>query len=150
MSRLLPIVLTLLLSAGCTDGTRDPRVEQDQVQDPVLERAEGLASYYASALNGRTTASGIPLDLSRMVAAHPRYPFGTVVRVTSLENQQSVDVDIVDRGPAAGPRQDGVLIDLSRAAAQKLGFIADGRARVRLEVLRWGTGQRGSSPARAD
>jgi rare lipoprotein A len=72
------------------------------------------------------------------VAAHPSYPFQTVVRVTNLANGRSVQVRIVDRGPAAGPRADGVIIDVSRGAAQALGFIGAGRTRVRLEVLRWG------------
>jgi peptidoglycan lytic transglycosylase len=73
-----------------------------------------------------------------MVAAHPTYPFGTVVRVTSLENGRSVRVRIVDRGPAPGPRAEGVIIDLSERAAGDLGFLRDGRARVRVEVVRWG------------
>jgi rare lipoprotein A len=70
---------------------------------------------------------------------HPTYPFGTAVRVTNLKNGRSVHVRIVDRGPTRGPRGDGVIIDLSRAAAGALGFIGDGRTRVRVEVLRWGS-----------
>jgi rare lipoprotein A len=73
-----------------------------------------------------------------MVAAHPSYPFGTLVRVTNLKNGRSVRVRIVDRGPARGPRDDGVIIDLSRAAAEALDFVREGRTRVRVEVLRWG------------
>ena len=73
-----------------------------------------------------------------MVAAHPTYPFGTVVRVTNLANRRAVEVRIVDRGPAQGPRAAGVLVDLSYGAAQALDFIQDGLTRVRLEVLRWG------------
>ena len=63
-----------------------------------------------------------------MVAAHPAYPFGTLVRVTNLKNRRSIQVRIVDRGPAPGPRAAGVIIDLSRHAAQALGLINDGRA----------------------
>jgi peptidoglycan lytic transglycosylase len=74
-----------------------------------------------------------------MVAAHPTYPFGTTVRVTNLQNRRSVRVRIVDRGPSAGPRADGVLIDLSYGAARALRFVGAGRTRVRIEVLRWGT-----------
>ncbi len=76
--------------------------------------------------------------MDAMVAAHPTYPFGTVVRVTNLRNRRSVEVRILDRGPAAGPRADGVIIDVSHAAARALGFIQAGRARVKLDVLRWG------------
>ena len=74
-----------------------------------------------------------------MVGAHPTSPFGTVVRVTNLKNGQSVQLRIVDRGPTRGPRGDGVIINLSHAAADALGFIRDGRTGIRLEVLRWGS-----------
>ena len=73
-----------------------------------------------------------------MVAAHPTYPFGSIVRVTNLANGRAVEVRILDRGPAQGPRAAGVIIDLSYGAAQALGFIEDGRTRVRLEVLQRG------------
>jgi rare lipoprotein A len=74
--------------------------------------------------------------MNAMVAAHPTYPFGTIVRVTNLGNGRSATVRILDRGPARG---NGVIIDVSRGAADKLGFIREGRTRVRLEVLRWGS-----------
>ncbi|MBI4264762.1 MAG: septal ring lytic transglycosylase RlpA family protein [Acidobacteria bacterium] len=95
----------------------------------------GLASYYADSFDGRTTASGRRFDNDAMLAAHPTYPFGTVVRVTNLSNRKSVTVRIVDRGPARGPRAQGVVIDVSRAAARALGFVGAGRTRVRLDVL---------------
>jgi len=100
---------------------------------------EGLASYYGRDFHGKTAASGVAFDMNAMVAAHPSYPFGTIVRVTNLTNGRSVRVQIVDRGPASGPRADGVIIDVSRRAARELGFIQSGRARVRLDVLRWGS-----------
>jgi rare lipoprotein A len=92
-------------------------------------------------------ANGEPFDMNAMVAAHPAYPFGTLVRVTNLKNRRSIQVRIVDRGPAPGPRAAGVIIDLSRHAAQALGLINDGRARVRIDVLRWG-GQPGTAEKR--
>ena len=73
-----------------------------------------------------------------MVAAHPSYPFGTMIRVTNLANGRSIKVRILDRGPAPQQRAEGIIIDLSRKAAEVLGFIQRGRARVRLEVLEWG------------
>jgi rare lipoprotein A len=85
--------------------------------------------------DGRTTASGVPFDSAAMVAAHPSYPFGTLLRVTNLRNGSSTRVRIVDRGPARGPRRSGVIIDLSRAAAKSLGMIRAGRAPVRVEVV---------------
>jgi rare lipoprotein A len=105
----------------------------------ILEMRQGLASYYGPGFDGKLTASGARFDMNAMVAAHPTYPFGTVIRVTNLANGRIVQVRVIDRGPARGPRADGVLIDLSYGAAGALGFIRNGRTRVRLEVLRWGT-----------
>jgi rare lipoprotein A len=124
------ILAAVILVSGCAARSRTPT--------SVLDLRQGLASYYGPGFHGKTTASGAPFDMHAMVAAHPTYPFGTIVRVTNLTNQRAVDVRVLDRGPAKGPRADGVLIDLSYAAAQALGFIRQGRTRVRLEVLRWG------------
>jgi rare lipoprotein A len=96
---------------------------------------EGLASYYGAEFQGRRTASGIPFDRRALVAAHPTLPFGTRVRVRNVATGASVVLRIVDRGPAAGPRAAGVIIDVSEAAAERLNFVSAGRARVRVEVL---------------
>ena len=104
----------------------------------ALDVREGLASYYADWFNGRTTASGTIFSNNDLVAAHPSYPFGSLVRVVNLRNKRFIDLRIVDRGPAAAPQARGVIIDISRAAAERLGFITAGRTRVRVEVLRWG------------
>src|SRR5262245_15768274 len=64
----------------------------------VLEERQGLASYYGPGFEGRVTASGETFDKNAMVAAHPTYPFGTVVRVTNLANGRRVIVRVVDRG----------------------------------------------------
>ena len=103
--------------------------------DPVKGRV-GLASYYARVLDGNITASGDRFDNDALVAAHPTYPFGTRVRVTNLRNGRAVTLRIVDRGPVLAARRNGVIIDISRAAAAKLGFIQRGLARVRVEVLK--------------
>jgi rare lipoprotein A len=97
-----------------------------------------LASFYGPGFEGKPTASGIPFDKTAMVAAHPTYPFGTVVRVTNLANKRQVLVRVVDRGPAMRPRTEGVVIDVSSGAASRLDFVRQGRTRVRLEVIRWG------------
>ena len=111
---------------------------------------QGLASFYARYFDGRRTASGARFDNRELVAAHPTYPFGTVVRVTNLVNGRSVKVRIVDRGPARGPRRVGVVIDLSRAAAAILDFVAEGRTRVRLDVLRSDRGRAGGRRTEAE
>jgi rare lipoprotein A len=76
--------------------------------------------------------------MNALVAAHPSYPFGTRVRVTNLANDRSTVVRIIDRGPAPHLRADGLVIDVSRKAAETLGFIQQGRTRVRIDVLSWG------------
>ena len=128
------VTVALLLLAGCAARTPTPA----GVPAGVLDVRDGLASFYGEQFHGRTTASGVPFDMKAMVAAHPSYPFGTRVRVTNLANGRTVQLRIVDRGPAAGPRAAGVIIDVSRRAAEALRFVDDGRARVRIEVLRWG------------
>jgi peptidoglycan lytic transglycosylase len=140
----LPIALQVsLLVSGCSSVPPTPPQQAAQqvssaVETVVLETSRGLASYYAKMLHGRLTASGVKLNLDDLVAAHPTYPFGTLVRVTNLANQHVVNVSIVDRGPARGPRAEGVIIDLSRAAAEELSLFEDGRGNVILEVLKWG------------
>jgi rare lipoprotein A len=108
----------------------------DEPSRALSQVEEGLASYYAKTLDGKRTASGVPFDNDALVAAHPTHLFGTLVRVTNLRNGQSVDVRIIDRGPVRAVRAKGVIIDVSRAAAEALGFLEDGRTRVRLEVVR--------------
>jgi len=73
-----------------------------------------------------------------MVAAHRTYPLGTLVRVTNLENGESVHVRIADRGASAKNRRKGVIIDVSQAAAMRLKMKKDGRVKVRVDVLEWG------------
>jgi rare lipoprotein A len=99
----------------------------------------GKASYYCcKRFHGEKTAFGKTYNRNHLVAAHPSYPFGTLVRVTNLGNERQVEVRIIDRGPTRAQRKKGTIIDLSRAAAEKLGMIKQGRAQVRLEVVEWG------------
>jgi rare lipoprotein A len=107
----------------------------------VLETVRGEATYYADKFEGRRTASGIPFRQNQMVAAHRLYPFGTLLRVTNTRNDRSVNVRVVDRGPH-GKRaaQRNTIIDLSRRAAEQLGYIDAGRTPVKVEVLEWGEG----------
>jgi rare lipoprotein A len=132
---LLPVLIVSF--TGCATRSRPPRVNVEP--KGILETRVGLASYYGGGFDGKRAASGVRFDAGAMVAAHPKYPFGTVVRITNLKNGRSVHVRIIDRGPTRGPRGDGVIIDLSHAAADALGFTRDGRTRIRLEVLRWGS-----------
>jgi len=111
----------IVLLAGCAGGRGTPQ-GQGQV---------GLASYYADRFHGRTTASGETFDMHAMTAAHRTLEFGTRVRVTRLSTGKSVVVRINDRGPFV----EGRIIDLSRAAAQKLDFLETGVVKVRVQVI---------------
>ncbi|MFO7973982.1 MAG: septal ring lytic transglycosylase RlpA family protein [Candidatus Hydrogenedentota bacterium] len=99
---------------------------------------EGLASWYGNEYHGRTTASGEVFNQEAMTAAHPKFPFGTIVHVTNLKNRRTVVVRINDRGPFIRGR----VIDLSRGAARELNMLRDGLVPVRIEVLEWGTDAR--------
>jgi rare lipoprotein A len=137
MQRAVVIVSLAACFSGC--ATRVPVRTPSGSSTSILETREGLASYYGKEFHGKITASGIRFDMNAMVAAHPSYPFGTLLRVTNLANGRSTRVRILDRGPAPQPQADGIVIDLSRKAAEVLGFIQQGHARVRLEVLAWGS-----------
>ncbi|MEO1731477.1 MAG: septal ring lytic transglycosylase RlpA family protein [Pseudomonadota bacterium] len=90
-----------------------------------------VASYYGKRFHGRLTANGERFDMNAMTAAHKTLPFGTRVRVTNPRNGHTVTVRINDRGPYIRGRE----IDLSRAAAAKIGIIQRGHARVQLEIV---------------
>lgn len=93
--------------------------------------ATGGASYYGERFRGRRTASGARFDPDGLTAAHRTLPFGTRLRVTNVRNGRSVVVRVNDRGPFHGAR----ILDLSKAAARRVGMIQSGTARVRVERL---------------
>ena len=91
----------------------------------------GQASWYGRQHHGKRTASGEPYDMHKFTAAHRTLPLGTRVLVTNLENGRTVEVRINDRGPFVAKR----VLDLSYAAAQRLGAVGDGVIPVGLKVL---------------
>lgn len=97
----------------------------------------GKASFYADKFEGHPTASGQKYHHNKMTAAHKTLPFGTKVKITNLGNNQAVEVVINDRGPYIENR----IVDLSKSAAEKLGFVNQGLADIRLEVLDAGDGK---------
>lgn len=99
--------------------------------DSALAGQEGVASYYGKRFHGRKTASGVRFNMHAMTAAHKRWGFGTLVKVTNKANGRSVVVKVNDRGPYIRGR----AIDLSYGAARKLGMLGSGTARVRMERL---------------
>ncbi len=105
-----------------------PKPEAAPVAGPVLF---GGASFYHPSLNGNLTANGETYTDHALTAASLTLKFGTRVRVTNLVNQKNVVVRINDRGPYIRGR----VIDLTRRAANELGFVQQGVTKVRIEVL---------------
>jgi rare lipoprotein A len=93
--------------------------------------AEGIASWYGREFHGRPTSSGEPYDMYAMTAAHTTLPLPTYLEVVNLENGRRVVVRVNDRGPFLHGR----ILDLSYAAAWKLGMLESGTAPVRLRAL---------------
>ena len=133
------VVAAASLLAACSSGPdpsarpASPVVRSGEQQAAPAKRAGevGVASWYGVPYHGRTTASGETFDMNDLTAAHPSLPFGSRVRVTNLGNGRSLVLEINDRGPFVKQR----IIDVSKRAAKELGFLRDGIARVRVEVL---------------
>ena len=97
----------------------------------VVKSTAGSASWYGGQFHGRKTANGERFNMHGLTAAHRSLPFGTKVRVTNQKTGKSVVVRINDRGPFHGNR----VIDLSRGAANAVGMLGAGVAKVKLDVL---------------
>jgi rare lipoprotein A len=93
-------------------------------------REEGVANFYSDKFEGRKTASGEVYQKDALTASHKKLPFGTKVKVTNVENGKSVVVTVNDRMAASNP----AVIDVTRRAAEELGFVGSGRTKVTLEV----------------
>jgi len=91
---------------------------------------EGTANFYSDKFQGKKTASGAVYDKNKLTASHKTFAYGTKVRVTNLENGKSVVVTVNDRMKPGNP----AVIDVTRRAAQELGFAKAGKAKVKLEV----------------
>ncbi len=125
MKRIIIIFLALSITCGCAlhrRGSIPPQAKRVEV---------GWASWYGKDFHGRRTASGAVYDMYQLTAAHKTLPLGTSAMVTHLDNGKSAMVTINDRGPFVKGR----IIDLSYAAAQALGMVEDGVAKVRVEVV---------------
>jgi rare lipoprotein A len=125
-----PIRVAVIHFSGNYDSTmavhRDPPV--GSVKQALQRAGEGLASFYGS---GQQTASGERFNPRAMTAAHRTLPFGTKVRVTNVRSGRTVTVRINDRGPFIPGR----VIDLSEAAAEELGIVGRGIAKVKLDLV---------------
>jgi peptidoglycan lytic transglycosylase len=143
--RIAWVVAAYVLVAGCalfSAGEHDEvpvateRLEMDVVEmrvppgleSPAPRPRRDVASWYGEWHHGRPTASGEPFDMTAMTAAHPSVALGTCLEVLHLGNGRRIHVRVNDRGPYIPGR----TIDLSRGAAQALGMVDSGLARVRI------------------
>ena len=109
-------------------ATPEPKAAAEATGDQKLS---GLGAVYSDRLNGHKTASGKRYDKNALTAAHPTLPFGSKVKITNEKNGKSVVVTINDRGPTQPDR----VVDISRAAAKKIGIGPKSMAPVKLEVV---------------
>ncbi len=161
--KLLTLVGVLLLLAGCAhkpvkvavsppppatqqvpSGTppvesgqaKAPETDQEVIEIPPATKPllveTGIASWYGAPYHNRRGSNGEIYDMHAMTAAHRTLPLGSIVRVTNPETGATAIVRITDRGPFI----QGRVIDLSQAAAKKIGLVQKGTAPVRLEVLK--------------
>lgn len=137
----LKYFLVVFIFFGCSPSLRftgerykQPAIEStsDKVSLPTI--TEGIASYYADDFHGKKAANGEIFDMHTMVAAHRTFPFGSIVKVTNLENNKTVNVRIIDRGPFKLQR----IIDLSYGAAKEIEMVKTGTAKVSLELIKLG------------
>jgi rare lipoprotein A len=114
-----------------TVPAKNKRAQASSRETSKKKVIRGQASWYGPGFHGKKTASGEIFDQGRLTAAHKTLPLGTKAKVTNLKNGNTVEVEINDRGPYVGDR----VIDLSRAAANALGFVESGLTLVRIEPL---------------
>ena len=138
---LLAISVSFLLWTCTTTGTgrntqqgnhatrESLRKDRNEMETNIV--IYGKASYYAEKFHGNPTASGEIFDMNGLTAAHKTLPFGTICRVTNLDNNKQVVVKINDRGPFIKNR----ILDLSKGAARKLDSIKSGVIDVKIEIL---------------
>ncbi|HEX8569192.1 MAG TPA: septal ring lytic transglycosylase RlpA family protein [Caulobacteraceae bacterium] len=91
----------------------------------------GTASWYGARHHGKKTASGEPFNMNASTAAHRTLPLGSLLEITNLDNERTVQVRVNDRGPYSGGR----IVDVSKAVAEQLDFIGRGTARVRVRAV---------------
>jgi len=137
-ARLTALAVLLLALAACHRGVRYQQPKDFRPMQAVAPgwTERGIASWYGRPFHGRQTANGEIYDMNRLSCAHKTLPLGTVVRVTNLTSGVSLDLRVNDRGPYVHGR----IVDCSRAAAERLGFLDAGTVPVKLQVVRAGAG----------
>ena len=145
------VALSLFAATGLADPTADGTTPTKHEKPagkrhtkgtpPTADNQHGNASFYARHFSGRKTASGARYDPGALTAAHRTLPMGTQVKVTNPKNDQSVVVTVNDRGPVPKDR----MIDVSSAAASKLGMTKSGVTPVETQVVGKGDAAKGDA-----
>ena len=132
----------IFLIMGCASSPRYGERSSHPKTTPKLSKKSGKyssiqtgwSSFYAEDFHGKLTANGETYDMYGLTAAHKTLPLNTIIRVTNLENKKSIILRVNDRGPFVKNR----ILDCSYGAALKLGFVGNGTARVKIEVIELG------------
>lgn len=127
MKQFLLLFISLCI---CTWATAQRSAVKKSGKYPAVQ--QGIASFYADKFHGRLMANGQKYDKHKLTAAGNRFALGTWVKVSNLSNKKTVIVQITDRMHRKNKR----LIDLSKAAAKKLGFLKKGLTKVKVEVVK--------------
>jgi peptidoglycan lytic transglycosylase len=115
----------------------------ERTPDSINNNEVGIASWYGEKFDGNTTANGEIFDMNELTVAHRSLPFGARVKVTNLQNKRSLVLRVNDRGPFIPGR----ILDVSKAAAKRLGFKVAGLAVVEIKVLSYPRGYHRSDAA---
>jgi len=133
----------LLMYMSCTTAPRykkgsgpSKKPGRVKLQKSSSKTLYGTSSYYGQDFHGKLTANGEVYDMYGLTAAHKKLPLNTIVRVTNLANNKSLILRINDRGPYVAGR----ILDCSYGAAKKLGFLLQGTAKVKIEIIELGDG----------
>lgn len=122
-------ILSVSLASFCSVSLAKANRQETSTSGQI-----GVASYYSDKFQGKPSASGGVYDKDQLTAAHASLPFGTTLLVTNVKNQRSVKVRITERPAKSNHR----LLDLSKKAAQELGMIQAGIAKVKIKIIDMG------------
>ena len=132
-SLVMGCAIAALMALSARSEARPPELKVLQQSNPVVatETQVGVASWYGPEFQGQPTASGATFDMEGMTCAHRDLPLGTRIMVTNLRNSRKLILEVTDRGPFVGKR----VLDVSMAAAKRLGFLGAGLTPVRIQVI---------------
>ncbi len=136
---ILPLIIFTFIVTSCSADNRFRNTRfSNMIADSNAEfyngqKLQGVSSYYGKKFHGRLTASGEVFDMYGYTGAHKELPFGTIINVKNLDSpDKNIQVIINDRGPFVKDR----ILDVSYAAAKKLGIVETGTAQVEITIIK--------------